>query len=247
MFEISGIGILTAFGAGLVSFLSPCVLPMVPGYLSYIGEQSLEELQDRDLASRETLIILILSLFFVLGFSTIFIIYGASATAIGSVLLAYRYEANILGGIIVILFGLFMTGLFRLSWLQREFRYHGDIRGGRPLAAYLLGLAFAFGWTPCVGPILGAILTLSATSGLGGDGMTLLAIYSMGLGIPFIIAALFTDRFLHHSRRLRQHGYMLQIAAGVILIIMGIAMVSGYLTTFSLWLLRIMPGLSNIG
>ena len=140
-----------------------------------------------------------------------------------------------------------MTGLLRLAWLQREFRFHGDIRGGRPLTAYLLGLAFAFGWTPCIGPILGAILTLNATSGLGGNGTVLLAIYSMGLGVPFIAAALFTHSFLHHSRRLRRHGQLLQISAGVILIIVGIAMVSGYLTSFSLWLLDVLPWLSKIG
>ncbi len=247
MFEISGIGILTAFGAGLISFLSPCVLPLVPGYLSYIGGQSLEEMQDPGRSWWETAAVLGISFCFILGFSTVFIIFGASASAIGRLLMAYRFEANILGGLIIIIFGLFMTGLLRLSWLQQELRYHGDVRGGRPLAAYLLGIAFAFGWTPCIGPILGAILTLSATSGLGGDGTVLLAIYSMGLGVPFIAAALFTNRFLRHSRRLRRHGHILQISAGVILIIMGIAMVTGYLTSFSLWLLDALPWLSNIG
>jgi len=247
MFEISGIGVLTAFGAGLISFLSPCVLPLVPGYLSYIGGQSLEEMQSLAASKRKTFRVASLSLCFILGFSTIFIMLGASASVIGRLLLAYRYEANILGGIIIILFGLFMTGLLRLSWLQRDFRFHGDTRGSRPLAAYLLGVAFAFGWTPCIGPILGVILTLSATSTLGGDATLLLAIYSLGLGVPFLSAAIFTDRFLHHSRRLRRHGHILQIAAGVIMIIMGLAMVGGYLNTFSYWLLDAFPWLGEIG
>jgi cytochrome c-type biogenesis protein len=247
MLEISGIGVLTAFGAGLISFLSPCVLPLVPGYLSYIGEQSLEEMKERGLTSKETLAVVGLSLCFVLGFASVFIIFGASATAVGSWFRAYRYELNIIGGIIVILFGLFMTGLFRLNWLQRDFRFHGDTFGGRPVASYLLGVAFAFGWTPCIGPILGSILTVSATSGAVGDGAALLAIYSMGLGVPFVLAALFTDRFLHHARALRRHGHALQIASGVLLVVMGIAMVTGYLSAFSIWLLKTVPWLGELG
>ena len=220
---------------------------MVPGYLSYIGEQSLGEIQKKGLTSVETLAVLGLSLCFVLGFSTVFIGFGASATIIGRLLMAYRYEANIVGGSIVMLFGLFMTGLLRFGWLQREFRFHGEIHGGRPLAAYVLGMAFAFGWTPCIGPILGAILTVTATSDMVSDGTALLAVYSLGLGLPFIIAALFTDWFLHHAKLLRSHGRMLQITAGVLLILMGIAMISGHLTSFSRWLLNSLPALSNIG
>jgi len=247
MLEISGIGVLTAFVAGLISFLSPCVLPLVPGYLSYIGEQSLEEMKERGLNSKETLAVVGLSLCFVLGFATVFIIFGASATAISGWFRAYRYELNIFGGVIVILFGLFMTGLFNLNWLQRDFRFHGDVLGGRPVASYLLGLAFAFGWTPCIGPILGSILTVSATSGAVSDGAALLAIYSMGLGVPFVLAALFTDRFLQHAKVLRRHGHALQIAAGALLIIMGLAMVTGYLSSFSIWLLMNVPWLGELG
>ena len=247
MLEISGIGVFTAFGAGLISFLSPCVLPLVPGYLSFIGGQSLDEMKERGLTSRETLAVLGLSFCFVLGFSTVFIGFGASATVIGGLLRSYRYEMNIVGGIIVIIFGLFMTGLFRLNWLQRDIRFHGDKGGARPVAAYLLGVAFAFGWTPCIGPILGSILTLSATSGLVSDGTALLAIYSMGLGVPFVLAALFTDRFLHYAKRLRRHGHAMQIAAGALLIVMGLAMITGYLTAFSIWLLNTLPWLNQIG
>lgn len=247
MFELSGIGILSAFGAGLISFLSPCVLPLVPGYLSYIGGQSLDEMRANSTTSKKTLIIFGLSLSFILGFSTVFIAFGASATALGQLLISYRYEVNIIGGIIIIIFGLFMTGLMRVSLLQREFRIHSELPGGKALSSYLLGLAFAFGWTPCIGPILGAILTVSATSGVVSSGTALLAIYSLGLGVPFVIAALFTDQFLHHAKRFRKHGPLIHRIAGIILIIMGIAMVTGYLSRFSFWLIEYFPWLSELG
>ena len=248
MFDISGIGITTAILAGFVSFLSPCVLPLVPGYLSFIGGQSLDELKERGFTSRETMAVLGLSLCFVLGFTTVFVAFGASASLIGRIFIAYRSELNVFGGVIVIVFGLFMTGLFRMPWMEREFRYHGsNLKGGRPVAAYLLGLAFAFGWTPCIGPILGAILTLCATSGLVSDGTALLAIYSLGLGLPFTLAGLFTDRFLRHSASLRRHGPKLQLIAGILLIVMGIAMITGSLTSFSFWLLDTFPVLGEIG
>jgi cytochrome c-type biogenesis protein len=231
----------------VISFLSPCVLPLVPGYLSFIGGQSLDEMKSRKLSSRETLGVMGYSLCFVLGFSTVFIAFGASATLLGRWLAEYRSELNIVGGTIVILFGLFMTGLLRIGWLQREFRFHGDLPGRRAMASYLLGLAFAFGWTPCIGPILGAILTISATSTFVSSGTALLAIYSLGLGLPFVLAALFTDRFLHHSRRLRRHGNTLHVIAGILLIIMGVAMITGYLSAFAIWLLKVFPWLGKIG
>lgn len=246
MFDISGIGVMAAFAAGIVSFLSPCVLPLVPGYLSYVGGQSLDDLQNQR-GTREKLPILVLSMCFVLGFTTVFMAFGASATVIGQLLSTYRYEVNIAGGSIVIVFGLFMTGLLRLSWLQREFRIHGEMDGGRPVAAYVLGLAFAFGWTPCIGPILGSILMVSATSSGVGSGLALLGIYSLGLGLPFIAAAMFTDRFLRHTRSIRQHGRTLHIVAGGLMIIMGIAMITGYLSDFSWWLLKAFPWLAMIG
>lgn len=247
MFELSGISIISAFGAGLVSFLSPCVLPIVPGYLSYIGGQSLDEIKNYGATSKETLIILGLSLSFVLGFSTVFIAFGASATALGQILLSYKYEANIIGGIIVIIFGLFMTGILKFNFLQRDIRIHSELPGGKALSSYLLGLAFAFGWTPCIGPILGAILTVSATSGVAGNGIGLLAIYSLGLGVPFVVAALFTDQFLHHAKKFRKHGPLIHRVAGIILIIMGVAMITGYLSRFSFWLLKTIPWFGSVG
>lgn len=246
MIEISGIGVFTVFAAGLISFLSPCVLPLVPGYLSFIAGKSLTEISgERDWTV--TAKTFYLSLFFVSGFSLVFILLGAGASMLGRLLLLYRYEANIVGGAIIIIFGIFMTGLVKIPWLQRYVRYHGEVRGARTVSAFGLGLAFAFGWTPCIGPILGAILTVSAVSTDNFNGVALLSIYSLGLAVPFLLVAVFTGTFLGHTRALDRIGRPLQIAASTIMIVMGVAMVTGYLTTFSYWLLKTFPGLGAIG
>jgi cytochrome c-type biogenesis protein len=247
MFDIANIGLLAAFLAGVISFISPCVLPLVPGYLSFVAGRSIGELQAAD--RRDRFRALTQSLWFVLGFSTVFLILGASATALGRLLLMYRQEANLVGGGIVIVFGLFMTGLIKLRWLQGEVRFVDKLKdsGGGSAASYLLGLAFAFGWTPCIGPILGAILTVSASTANVSSGLALLGIYSLGLGVPFLLSAVFLDRFLRHQRNLRRWGRPMHIAAGVIMILMGVLMITGQLTVFSYWLLRVFPALGNIG
>lgn len=246
MFEISNIGLATAFVAGAISFLSPCVLPLVPGYVSYIaGRPVTEDTTKGSLTLR--LPVLGLSLCFVLGFSTVFVLLGASATSLGQLLLAYRYEFNIVGGAIIILFGVILIGLARPVWLMRDFRFHTALAGGSPLSAYILGLAFAFGWTPCIGPILGAILTVGATSATVSDGVTLLAIYSLGLGVPFLLAALFTDQLMARVKAIGRVGRILQFFAGGALILMGIAMITGQLSAFSYWLLDVFPALGRIG
>lgn len=246
MLEISNIGLFTAFAAGIVSFLSPCVLPLVPGYVSYIagGNDHAADVQD---CSRSRLPALGLSSFFVLGFSTVFILLGAGATLLGQLLLDYRNELNFVGGGIVIVFGLFMIGLPGMNLLSREFRLHLDIPGGRPIAAYVLGLGFAFGWTPCIGPILGAILTVSATSPDISSGVALLAIYSLGLGVPFLLAAFFTDSLVAHLKRLGLMGRRLRVVAGAILVVMGVAIITGQLSVFAYWLLDTFPALGAIG
>jgi cytochrome c-type biogenesis protein len=245
--EIAGIGLLSAFIAGLISFLSPCVLPLVPGYLSYVTGQSVDVMRSESDA-RVRASALALSVLFVLGFSTIFIALGASASAIGQLLLRYRYETNILGGGIVTVFGLFMMGVLRIQWLLRDVRFHARVpRGARPAAAYVLGLSFAFGWTPCIGPVLGAILTVSATTLTVGDGVALLSVYSLGLGAPFLAAALFAGSFVERLRTMGKIGARLQIAAGLLLVVMGVAMMTGQLTTFAWWLLRTFPILQTIG
>jgi cytochrome c-type biogenesis protein len=243
---LSGIGLATSFAAGVVSFLSPCVLPLVPAYVSYVAGDSLAAV-DGVVASRTKLAALRLSLFFVLGFSTVFVILGASATSLGRLLLAYRYEANLIAGAVVILLGLFMMGLAKLPWLHRELRLHPDLLGGGHGAAYVIGLAFAFGWTPCIGPVLGAILTASAVSATVSQGIVLLSLYSLGLGLPFIAAALFTDALLARLRGLGRIGRSLQLGAGAVVAAMGVAILTGELTSFSYWLLETFPVLARIG
>jgi cytochrome c-type biogenesis protein len=246
MSEISSLAMLTAFAAGVVSFLSPCVLPMVPGYISYMAGYSLRDMQNpADVQAR--LAALGASLAFVLGFSTVFVALGASATALGQLLLRYRYEANIVGGAIVVVFGFFTAGFVRFSWFQRDFRLHPHVGSGRPLAAYVLGLAFGFGWTPCIGPVLGAILTMSAVSASVSSGIALLGVYAAGLGIPFLACAIFTGAFAKRLRNLGRIGRSLQVAAGVIMIIMGVAMITGYLSVFAVWLLNTFPIFATIG
>lgn len=246
MFEMSGIGILAAFAAGAISFLSPCVLPLVPGYVSYVTGATLNSTETRGHAAPRYPA-LALSMLFVLGFSTVFVALGASATALGQLLLQYRYETNIIGGAIITAFGLFMTGVLNLPWLQREFRFHMNIPGGRPAGAYVLGLAFAFGWTPCIGPILGAILTASAASATMGQGIALLAVYAAGLGLPFLLAAAFTESLTRRIRAIGRLGRRLYQLAGVVMMIMGMAMITGQLTAFSYWLLETFPVLGSIG
>lgn len=246
MSEIANIGLVTAFLAGVVSFVSPCVLPLVPGYLSYIAGRSLDELDVPGQFTRFTLFAH--AGLFVLGFSTVFITLGASATALGHLLLTYKQEANVAGGIIVIAFGLFMTGLINPRWLHLDLRFvhRIEMRGG-PVTAYVLGLAFAFGWTPCIGPILGAILTVSASTESIHGGIVLLSIYSLGLGVPFLLTALFLEHFLAQQPRLRRWSRPLHVGSGVVLVVAGLAIATGQLTKLSFWLLELFPALGRIG
>jgi cytochrome c-type biogenesis protein len=244
MVELSLIGFVTAFAAGVISFLSPCVLPLVPGYVSFVAGSSLEELRDGVAPRLQSLT---LATTFVLGFTVVFVALGASATALGNVLLSYRYELGIVAGAIVLLFGLHMLGFTPVRLMNQEARFHLDIAGGRTLGAFLLGIAFAFGWTPCIGPVLGAILTLSASTADVAKGSLLLAIYSLGLGLPFLLAALFTGTLLARIKALGRVGRNLQRAAGGLLVAMGLLMVTGQLEVIAYWLLETFPALANIG
>ena len=242
MTEAANIGVLTAFVAGIVSFLSPCVLPLVPGYVSYVASQDAQRVHARVSARLATLGI---SALFVAGFAPVFIAFGASASAIGQLFARYRYELNIAGGVVIILFGLLMLGMLRgATWLQRDLRFHPRVVGGSPVGAYMLGLAFGFGWTPCIGPVLGAILMVSAA---GSSGVGLLTAYALGLGVPFLLAAFFLDRAARITRRMRKLGQVLQLVGGLVLIVFGIAMITGYLSAFSFWLLKAFPVLGRIG
>ena len=242
MADAAAVGVLTAFAAGIVSFLSPCVLPIVPGYVSFVAGDSFRR---RRLHAQDRLAALGMSALFVAGFSAVFIALGASASLLGQWLLRYRYEANLVAGVIVIGFGLFMLGAWRwLPFLQRDLRVHPHLHGGNPVAAFVLGVAFAFGWTPCIGPVLGAILAVSAA---GTSGVGLLSAYALGLGVPFLLAALFIDRAARLTGRLRRFGAGLQTFGGLVMVAAGIAMITGRMTAFSLWILETFPALGSIG
>ena len=241
--EASSLGILTAFAAGAVSFLSPCVLPLVPAYVSYITGQSLAG--GVTVSRTEGAI---LSAFFVLGFSAVFIALGASATALGRLLLEHRHEAGIFGGALVALFGLVMlVGVERVPGLRRDAHFHVRAATANPLSAFLLGIAFGFGWTPCIGPILGVILTAAAVSESDSAGVRLLAAYSAGLGLPFLLTGAFLHETAGRWRELRRLGGPLMRIAGVIMLAIGIAMMTGRLSAFSYWLLDRFPALGRIG
>ncbi len=244
MVDLTLLGIVTAFFGGVISFLSPCVLPLVPGYVSYVAGSSFEEIERHEV---DRLRALLYAVWFVLGFSVVFVAFGASASALGGLLLTYRYELGILAGVVILIFGAHLLGLSPFRMMSREARFHLDIPGGRASGAFLLGLAFAFGWTPCIGPVLGAILTMTASTASLEKGTVLLGIYSLGLGVPFLLAALFTEQLLRHLKRLSKIGRRLQQVAGVLLLIMGGLMVTGQFEVIAYWLLETFPVFATIG
>ncbi len=222
-----------AFAAGVLSFLSPCVLPLVPTYLAYVGGSG---------AARRALLVRN-ALLFVLGFSLVFIAMGASASALGSLLREHRSWLMVAGGVLVIGFGLVMLGVIRLPLLYRDTRrpVGADANPQTPWGALALGSAFAFAWTPCIGPVLGGILTIAGASGTLSTGVGLLAVYSLGLAVPFMLAALALDPFLRVSRGLRRYLPWVERAAGVLLVVVGIMMITGTFTLLNQWLLRLTP------
>ncbi len=241
------LGYASALFAGLISFLSPCVLPLVPGYLSFIAgrvpDAAAGHARPGAVTGR-----LLSPLAFVLGFSVVFVLMGAGATALGDLLLRHRFEANLVGGAIVVVFGVFMTGLVRPLWLLRDYRLVDRLpHGGSPGAAGVLGIAFGVGWTPCIGPVLGSILTIAATRSGEFNGIALLATYAAGLGIPFLLAAVFTDHFARSLAGMRRWGRWLHPLAGSVLIVVGVAMMTGQLTVFAYWLIEVFPVLGRIG
>lgn len=244
MVQPTGVGVAAAFLAGFVSFLSPCVLPVVPGYISFIaGHSGMHAASE----PRARLSAVALAPFFVLGFGSVFVALGASATALGRLLLRYREEANIAGGAIVVVLGFAMLGMTtRIAWMQRELRFNPRLSGGHPASAFVLGVAFGFGWTPCIGPVLGAILTMTTVES-SNSGIALLATYALGLGVPFLLSAAFMREMLLRTKRLRRIGKPLQALTGAVLVLFGIAMMTGRLTTFSYWLLDAFPALGQIG
>jgi cytochrome c-type biogenesis protein len=219
-----------AFAAGVLSFLSPCVLPLVPSYLAYVGGG----------AGAKRGVVLRSSLYFVLGFSLVFIGLGASASLLGSVLSAYRRELTLVGGVLILFFGLVMLGV-RIPFLQRDarLRFGGETR--TPVGAVFLGMAFAAGWTPCIGPVLGGVLTLAGTTGQLGQGVLLLSAYALGLAVPFLLAALMFESFSRFSARFRRHLPWVERVSGVILIIAGLMLLTGTFTALNGVLIRYTP------
>lgn len=229
--------------AGLVSFLSPCVLPLVPPYLCYMAGVSLENLARPDAPARPA--VLLPSLAFVLGFSTVFIALGWGASSIGMLVRQHMDTLAIIAGLAIIAMGLNFLGVLRLGFLFREARFSA---GGAGIAgSYLMGLAFAFGWTPCIGPVLGVVLAVASTRESAGEGALLLAAYSAGLGIPFIIAALFVSPFMAFLSRFKRHLGTVEKAMGALLVLTGIAFLTGGMQTFSFWLLENFPALATLG
>jgi cytochrome c-type biogenesis protein len=231
--------------AGLLSFLSPCVLPLVPPYLTYIAGTTLDELAGGEAkeAQRRAVIAAIL---FVLGFSTVFVTLGAGASLAGQLLRQYSQALAIAAGVAIMVMGLHFLGLFRLSFLHREARFQVS-SGGKIAGAYVMGLAFAFGWTPCIGPILGAILGLAGSRQTVGQGVALLAVYSLGLGLPFLAAAFAMKPFLGFMQRFRVHLGKVEKVMGALLVATGVAFLTGGVERTAFWLLETFPGLGRLG
>jgi cytochrome c-type biogenesis protein len=240
------VSILAALLAGLLSFLSPCVLPLVPPYLVYLAGASLERLADSEPEPEVRRDAVVAAILFVCGFSTVFIAFGASASAIGQLVLRYSPQLAILAGIVIIIMGLHFLGVTRLAVLMREKR----APMAKPVGlwgAYVMGLAFAFGWTPCIGPILAAILAVAASQETAGKGAGLLAVYSAGLGIPFIVCAFAIEPAMAALARFRRHLEVVEKVMGVLLILTGIAFLTGFVSDAAFWLLEWFPALGKIG
>src|SRR5215470_14945436 len=219
---------LAAFIAGLVSFLSPCVLPLVPGYVSLISGASVEELQSQDRKLMKT--VMLHSVMFILGFTIVFVTLGAAASGLGQLAHAYKKYLTWVAGIIIIVFGIHLTGIFKIKALYADKRLHSVEGGKSPIGAFLVGFAFAFGWTPCIGPVLAGILGLEANEDSVTKGILLLWVYSLGLAVPFLLTSLLMDRFLAFYGRFRKHLGKVEIVSGILLIGIGILILAGRFT-----------------
>lgn len=243
---IQDVSIPAALAAGIISFLSPCVLPLVPPYLIYLTGATIEHVANDEKPQVSKRAVMLSALVFVLGFSTVFVALGASASLVGGLIRAWSAQLSIIAGIAIILMGLHFLGLTRIGFLMRE----GRLPIPKPVGlwgAYVMGLAFAFGWTPCIGPILAAILSVAASEATVTKGAGLLAVYSAGLGIPFLIAAFMVERFSSVLARMKKHLATVERAMGVLMILVGIGFLTGAVTDVSIWLLETFPALQNFG
>jgi cytochrome c-type biogenesis protein len=246
------VSLLAAFGAGLLSFISPCVLPLIPGYLSYISGLSLDEMRGtaivtgggtvavaRPVGARRQVVVS--SLAFIVGFSLVFIALGAAASALGQFLAQRQALFNRIAGAVIIIFGLHTMGVLRIEWLYQEKRVHTSRKPAGFLGAAVVGIAFAFGWTPCIGPILAGILALAGSQETVGQGVRLLAVYSMGLGVPFLATALMIDRFFSAMGRIRKHYHTIEVVSGVLLVAIGVLIFTNQFTVIARWLTPYLP------
>jgi cytochrome c-type biogenesis protein len=244
------IGYPSALGAGALSFLSPCVLPLVPPYLCYMAGVSVDDFRGTDGAPARTgtrTALLAAAFAFVLGFTTVFVALGAGASTIGRFLRVWQEPLAMAAGVLIILMGLNFLGLVRIPLFSREARFQSSGKPASMVGAYLMGLAFAFGWTPCIGPVLGPILTLAGGRETVGEGALLLAVYSLGLGIPFLVAALFSDAFMRFLGRFRVHLGRVEKVIGGLLVVAGVLFVTGGIQAASYWILETFPVLQKLG
>lgn len=232
--------LLVAFAAGTVSFLSPCVLPVVPPYLAYMSGISTSQMREGRSA-------LTAAVFFVMGLSTVFLLLGAAASALGAFFIGNSQWFSALAGVTVIVFGLHFLHILRLPFLERDLRLDAGQRGGSAFGAYVLGLAFAFGWTPCIGPILGTILSLAAQEASLARGTLLLGVYALGLGLPFLLVAVFLQRLTPALRFFQTHARATERVMGALLLLVGTAILTGGFSAMSYWLLETFPALAEIG
>ncbi|RCW24929.1 cytochrome c-type biogenesis protein [Ciceribacter lividus] len=248
--SIADISLLSALLAGALSFLSPCVLPLVPPYLCYMAGISVEQFRgegraEADPAARRA--VMLAALAFTLGFATVFVALGAGASTIGTLLRQHLDLLAKIGGLIIIVMGLNFLGVFRIGFLASEMRFQGQGKPATLGGAYVMGLAFAFGWTPCIGPVLGAILGVAAARETVGDGAMLLAIYSLGLAVPFWIAAAFSGAFMRFLVRFRRHLGLVEKLIGALLVLTGLAFMFGFVSNLAIWFQQTFPILSQIG
>ena len=243
---MQNVGILTAFFFGLLSFVSPCVLPIVPGYISFISGVSLDEMKDAGQDKSVLRSIIVNSLFFICGFTVIFVLLGATATTLGKTFNEYYPSISKFAGVLIIVFGLHMMGIFKLNFLNYEKRFHVREKKLGKFGSFLVGTAFAFGWTPCIGPVLAGILVIASRQDTVYQGIALLASYSLGLGIPFFLTGISINLFFNVFNKVKKYFHAIEVVGGAMLVLMGILIITNYLTIISAYFSRWFPFLNEL-